>query len=424
MLLDLGPMRRYREFRLLVIGQLISDIGRQFTVIALPFQLYVLTREPIAIGILAIVQLVPILVLSLFGGVIADLVDRRRLLLTTQVGLLVMSALLALVATMPNPPLVAIYGIAFVAAALGAVDTPARRTAAYALVARPDLAWAVSMTQAGSRFSQVVGPAVGGVAIAALGLPAAYLFDSLTFAVTIGALLIMAPIPGGGLNRFGLGAIVESLAYARRTPAILGTFVIDLDAMIFGMPTALFPILSLETFHAGAEGVGLMTSAVALGSLGGTLMSGWVAGVRRQGIAVLVAVIVWGAAIAAFGLSTFSFALGLGFLVIAGAADIFSTIFRATILQVAVPDALRGRLSALHIMVVTGGPRLGDLEATAVASVVSAQFSVVSGGLLCLVGVAAVALAFPTLLHYDADVALAEAQRRDAEVAAASAGPT
>jgi hypothetical protein len=133
---------------------------------------------------------------------------------------------------------------------------------------------------------------------------------------------------------------------------------------------------------------------------------------------------VWGAAIAAVGLSTFSFALGLGFLVIAGAADIFSTIFRATILQVAVPDALRGRLSALHIMVVTGGPRLGDLEATAVASVVSAQFSVVSGGLLCLVGVAAVALAFPTLLHYDADVALAEAQRRDAEVAAASAGPT
>jgi hypothetical protein len=288
-------------------------------------------------------------------------------------------------------------------------------------VPRSELAWAVSMIQAGNRLSQVVGPALGGIAIATLGLPAAYAFDSITFLVTIGVVLAMAPIPGGGLNRFGIGAIVEGLRYARRTPAILGTFVIDLDAMIFGMPTALFPILALETFHVGAEGVGLMTSAVAVGSLGGTLLSGWVAAVRRQGLAVLIAVVVWGAAIAAFGLSEFSFGLALVFLVVAGAADIFSTIFRATILQVGVPDALRGRLSALHIMVVTGGPRLGDLESTAVASLASAQFSVVSGGLLCVLGVAAVALAFPRLLHYDADVALAEAQRRDAESARTAA---
>jgi MFS family permease len=421
MLLDLAPMRRHREFRLLVVGQLISDVGRQFTQIALPFQLYVLTREPISIGILAIVQLGPILVLSLVGGVIADLVDRRRLLIATQTGLLITSGLLALVASMPDPPLLLIYAIAFIAAALGAVDTPARRTAAYSLVPRAELAWAVSMTQAGNRLAQVIGPAVGGVAIASLGLPAAYAFDSLSFLVTIGVLLAMAPIPGGALNRFGVGAIVEGLRFARQTPSILGTFVIDLDAMIFGLPTALFPILSLETFHAGAEGVGLMTSAVAAGSLGGTLLSGWVTGVRRQGLAVLVAVVVWGGAIAAFGLSEFSFPLALGFLVIAGAADIFSTIFRATILQVGVPDALRGRLSALHIMVVTGGPRLGDLESTAVASLVSAQFSVISGGLLCVLGVAAVALAFPKLRTYDANVALADAQRRDAEHAQAAA---
>src|SRR4051794_18204011 len=229
MLLDLAPMRRHREFRLLTVGQLISDIGRQFTAIALPYQLYVLTREPISIGILAVVQLGPILVLSLVGGAIADLVDRRRLLITTQTGLLVTSGALALVATMPSPPLILIYGIAFIAAALGAIDTPARRTAAYSLVPRPEIGWAVSMTQAGTRLAHVVGPAVGGIAIATLGLSAAYAFDSATFAVTIVVLLRMAPIPGGGLNRFGVAAILQGLRYARRTQAILGTFVIDLN---------------------------------------------------------------------------------------------------------------------------------------------------------------------------------------------------
>jgi MFS family permease len=270
------------------------------------------------------------------------------------------------------------------------------------LVPRAEMGEAISLSQAGFQLSSVAGPAIGGVLIATLGLPAAYAADALTFGAAILALLAIAPMPPIGLvARPGLEAIREGLRYVRGVPAILGTFVIDLNAMIFGLPVALFPILALEVFHVGAAGVGLMTSAVAVGALIGALLTGWVARVRLQGRAVLVAVAVWGIAIACFGLVTASFPLALLFLAIAGAADVISAVFRGTILQTGVPERLRGRLSAIHIMVVTGGPRIGDLEATAVAALVNTQFSVVSGGLLCLVGVGVVALRIPQLTHYD-----------------------
>src|SRR5262249_31255181 len=210
-----------------------------------------------------------------------------------------------------------------------------------------------------------------------------------------------------------LAAVREGLSDARSNRVILATFVIDLNAMIFGLPVAPCPILSLDVFHTGAAGVGLMTAAPAFGALVGALLTGWVHRVRRQGVAVIVAVLIWGLAITAFGLSGFSFAVALVFLAIAGAADMFSAIFRGTILQTGVPDALRGRLSALHLMVVTGGPRIGDLESTAVAAAIGAQLSVITGGLLCVFGLLGVVWFFPELARYDAQAAADEAALAD-----------
>jgi MFS family permease len=294
--------------------------------------------------------------------------------------------------------LIAIFGVAFLAASLGAFDQPARSSAVPRLVPPERLPAAIALSQLNFQTAAVVGPAIGGVVIATAGLPAAYAVDVLSFGASILALARIAPLPPlGQVARPGLAAVREGLRFAASRRVILATFAIDLDAMIFGMPTSVFPILALNTFHAGPAGVGLLTAAPAAGAFLGALLSGWVSAVRRTGRAVIVAVAAWGAAITAFGVVTFSLPLALAFLAVAGAADVLSAVFRGTIVQLETPDQLRGRVTALHLLVVTSGPRLGDLEAAGVASIFGAQASVVSGGLLCLAGVAVVARAFPEL---------------------------
>jgi predicted MFS family arabinose efflux permease len=202
------------------------------------------------------------------------------------------------------------------------------------------------------------------------------------------------------VTRPGLTAIREGIRFVRSRPVIMSTFAIDFEAMVFGMPTALFPVLALDVFGTGPVGFGLLTAAPGAGAFLGALLSGWITGVRRAGRAVVSAVFIWGAAIVAFGLATFSFPLALAFLAVAGAADVLSAVFRSTIVQLETPDELRGRVTSLHILVVTSGPRLGDLEAAAVASVIGAQASVVSGGVLCLLGVAGIVRLFPQLMAH------------------------
>jgi len=402
LLLDVEPLRQDRDFRLIWTGQVISSIGRQVTVVTLPYQLFLVTGSPLSIGALALVQLVPLLAFSLYGGAVADAVDRRKLLLVTQSALALSSAALVVLAITPHVPVVLIYVVAFIAATVSSVDQPARTSAIPRLVPRRRLTMAIALNQAGFQTAGVVGPAVGGLLIATVGPGGAYLVDVVTYGASLAALLVIAPIPPlQGVVRPGFAAMAEGLRFARSRPAILGTFIVDLDAMIFGMPQALFPVLALTVFHAGAEGYGLLAAAPAAGALIGALMTGWVSRVRMQGRAVYVAVAVWGLAITAFGLATFSLPLALVLLAVAGGADVVSAVFRATILQLATPDELRGRLSALHGMVVTAGPRVGDMEATAVATAVSAQFSVVTGGLACLVGLALIAWRLPELGRYD-----------------------
>jgi MFS family permease len=282
------------------------------------------------------------------------------------------------------------------------MDQPARSSAVPRLVPRERLPAALALGQLNFQAAGVVGPAIGGLVIASLGIAAGYAFDAITFGAAIGALLLIAPIPPAhGAVRPSLGAIAEGLRFARRRRAILGTFAVDLNAMVFGMPTALFPVLALDVFRVGPAGLGLLAAAPAAGALVGAVLTGWVGRVRRTGRAVLWASAGWGLAITAFGLCTFSFPLALVFLAAAGAADVVTAVLRSAIVQLLTPDELRGRVTSIHILVVTGGPRLGDVEASAVASLAGAQLSVVSGGLLCLVGLVAIVRSFPELAAFD-----------------------
>jgi MFS family permease len=387
---------------MLWLGQLVNGLGRQVTVVALPFELWQLTHSSLSIGLLAIVQLVPILIFSLGGGAVADAVDRRRLLIATQILLAVTSLCLALLASQPSPPIWALYVVAFMAAGIGAVDMPARASALPRLVPRERLPAAIAVNWLSGQTVAVVGPVVAGVIIAISGVATAFAFDVVTFLASLVALLLIAPIPPSpGAARPGLRSIAEGLRFARDHRIIGATFAIDLDAMIFGMPSALFPQLALTVFNSGAAGYGLLAAAPALGAFFGAVFSGWVERIRRPGRGVIVAVAGWGAAIVAFGLLTISFPLALLCLAIAGAADVISAVLRASILQLATPDHLRGRLSSIHALVVTSGPRFGDAEAAAVAAVAGPQFSVVSGGVMCLVGLLVVVRMFPQLLNYE-----------------------
>ena len=402
LLVDLEPVRRDRDFRMLWLGQLVNGLGRQVTVVALPFELWQLTHSSLSIGALALVQLAPILVFSLGGGAVADAVDRRRLLIVTQLLLAATSLTLAVLAMQPSPPVWALYGVAFVAAGVGAVDGPARSSALPRLVPRERLPAAIAVNWLSGQTVAVAGPVFAGVLIATSGVAAAFIFDVLTFLASLVALLVIAPIPPHPeARRPSLRSIAEGLAFARDRRILLATLAVDFDAMVFGMPSSLFPQLALTVFNTGAAGYGLLNAAPAVGALIGAAFSGWVGSVRRPGRGVVAAVAGWGAAIVAFGLLTAYFPLALICLAVAGGADVVSAVLRGSIVQLATPDRLRGRLSSIYMLVVTSGPRFGDAEAAAVAAVAGPQFSVVSGGVLCLLGLIVVVRLFPQLTAYE-----------------------
>jgi MFS family permease len=412
--LDLSPLRLDRDFRWLYFGSVISGVGNQVTRIVLPYQVYVLTNSTLAIAALTAAQLVPLVALSLAAGSIADAVDRRRLLLVTHVLLALTSLALAFIAVQPEPPLLAILAVAAVSASLGAITQPARASATPRLVPPERLPAAIALNQLSFQASSIVGPAIGGLVVATAGPTTAYLLDALTFLGVIAGLLAISPLPPiGDIARPGISAIFEGLRFAARRRVIMSTFVIDLNAMIFGMPAALFPVLALDVFRTGPAGLGLLAAAPAVGAFVAALLSGWVSAVRRTGRAIVISVLVWGVAIVGFGLSTFSFGLALAFLALAGGADVISAVLRSSLVQLETPDALRGRVTSIHILAVSSGPQLGDIEAASVATVIGAQASVVSGGLLCLVGVAGVVRLFPELLAHRSRVEDAATRRFD-----------
>ncbi|HEX6492312.1 MAG TPA: MFS transporter [Candidatus Dormibacteraeota bacterium] len=399
---DISPLRTSRDFRLLWAGQLVSTMGRQITAVAVPYQVYRLTGSTLDVGLLGLAQAVPLVLCSLIGGAVADRVDRRRLLLVTTLLLALCSGLYAAGALHGHPPLWALYAIAAVAAGLSAFDQPARSATVPNLVPRERIAAAVALMFGLFQVSLVAGPAVGGLIIGRFGLGAAYLVDVVSFGAALAGTALIAPQPPRHeRTEPPLRSIRTGLAFARRQPAILAGFAIDLDAMIFGMPRALFPALAAGVYHTGPSGLGLLYAAPGVGAVVAILGTGWLGRARRLGRVVIGSVAVWGLAIAGFGLVS-ALPVGVALLALAGGADSVSAVCRSTMLQTLTPDHLRGRMSATYAMVVMGGPYAGDVEAGAVAAAWGARVSVVSGGLLCVAGAGLVAAAFPALYRFDA----------------------
>jgi Transmembrane secretion effector len=401
---DVGPLRSSRQLRLLVGGGVVSSVGTQITLVALPYQVYLLTRSSLAVGLIGLVELVPLVASSLASGALADRFDRRRLLLAAQCGLLATSLALALGSLLGPPPVGLLYGLAALAAAGSGLDRPTRSAILPNVVEREQLPAAIAANYGLFQLTMVVGPAVGGVILAAAGVAAAYLVDVASFVAMIAAAAALAPqrplgVAEGG-ERF-LAAIAGGLSFAWRNGALMGSFVVDIQAMTFGMPRALFPALSLGVYHAGAAGVGFLFAAVSAGAAIAAFSTGWVGRVRRLGRVVVFAVAVWGAAITLAGL-TGSLYVAMACLAAAGAADSVSAVCRSTIMQVSTPDHMRGRMGSIFTFVVAGGPRLGDVESGSVASAFTPQISVVSGGLLCLAGLVPLVLLFPDFWHYGA----------------------
>lgn len=398
-LIDIGPLRESRQFRLLYLGQIVSSIGSGVTVVAAPFQVYQLTSSSVMVGLLGLAQVLPLIAGSLVGGALADAHDRRRVLLLAQVLVGATSMGLALNAMLSNPHVWVIFLLTMLQAAFYGLDRPTRSAATPVLVGPSNLPAALALNQLLLQLSIVIGPALAGLLIAKVSVAAAFWVDTISFGFAIVALLLMKAIPPeGGGTRASAASIMEGLRFLKGRQALQGTFVIDINAMVFGMPRALFPALGLTVFG-GTEAVGLLYAAPGAGAMIGALTSGWVSRVDRQGRATILAVIAWGASIAAFGLTS-ALPLALVLLALAGASDVISAVFRNTILQLSVPDHLRGRLNSIHIAVVTGGPRVGDAESGIVAGLTNPGFAVVSGGLACIAGALAIGKLMPRLTDW------------------------
>jgi MFS family permease len=422
---DITPIRESREFRLLAIGQIGSSLGTQAALVALPFQIYVISHSAALVGLLGAFELGPMIVVSLVGGAIADRRDRRPVLALAQVGVIVVAAgLFALSLADHKPPVIAILLLGGLLAGCSALDGVARGSIIPGILGpdnlRPGLAFNYGMQQA----SGIVGPGVGGILIGVLG--GASLLGGVSWIYGFAA---VGPQPPLGVEKHPpvVESIVEGLRFVVSNKALAGSFVIDINAMMFGMPRALFAVLSLTVYHAGASGTGLLYSAIAVGGTLSVLGSGWVQHVNRLGRVTIGMVLLWGVAIGCTGLVR-SIVPAAILLAVAGWADGLSAVCRSTISQTLTPDRLRGRMSSVFSLVVTSGPRLGDMESGLVAGLVGALNSVLIGGIGCLVGVGVTVLAFPQLAAYEADTAMrlmrSESAAHLAELAATGTTPT
>jgi predicted MFS family arabinose efflux permease len=417
---DLSVLRESRGLRLVVAGEALSGLGTQAALVAIPYQVYVLTRSAFLVGLLGVVELGPLVATSLLGGVVADRLDRRKVLLAAQALVCAVAAALALTASVREPPVVLVFVLAAVLAGVAAVDNVTRAAVVPQLVGPERLRPALGLTFGLGQVSSVVGPGLGGLLIAAFGVASAYWIDTAAFAATLLITRALSPLPparGAGPPESVARSLAEGLRFVRGNRALMGSFAIDLAAMTFGMPRALFAVLSLTVYDAGAAGTGALYTAVSAGALVAALTTGWLEHARRLGRIVIGAVLVWGACIAAAGVVHHLWAAA-ALLAAAGAADSVSAVCRTTINQTVTPEPLRGRMSSVFMLVVTSGPRLGDLESGLAASVTSAGAAVFTGGLACIAAAGLVVLAFPALAAYDGGAPAAAAGEGAEPVAA------
>ena len=368
---------------------------------AAPIQVFALTGSTLMVGLLGLAQFPALFVGSFVGGALADSRDRRKVFLWAQVFLALTTAGLAINAMLDVPSLLSIFVLTAINAFLAGIDNPARTASVPRVVSSDVLPAALALNVLLFQTAAAVGPAVAGIVILQWGVAAAFWLDTVTFAAAVIVVLYMAPLPPPpGARRAGLKSVFEGLRFLRSKQELKGVLLIDINAMVLGMPRALFPELGLEVFGGTPATVGYLFAAPGVGAMLAALTSGWVSRIRRLGKATTIAVVVWGIGIAGFGLSPWLW-LALVLLAVAGAGDAISAVFRSTILQLTTPDRLRGRLSAVQIAVVAGGPRLGDAEAGAVSAGFGPRVAAWSGGVASAVGALVIARMLPRFMQWE-----------------------
>jgi MFS family permease len=401
---DIRPLRESAHFRRLWVGITVGQLGQQMTNVAVAYQVWSLSRSSFAVGLLGAAAVVPMIVFGLYGGTLVDTFDRRRVAIVTSTALWLLSLVLVLQAALDLRQLWLLYVVVAGQAAAFAVNNPARQSIVPRLLRPEILPSANALSTLSFSLGFTVGPLAGGFLLAVGGgdftLP--YAVDALTYLAALYALWRLPPVPPlGPPRRAGFRSMLEGFRFVRARTDVLMTFLVDLCAMVLAQPRALFPELADTVYGGGSRTLGLLQAAPAMGALVAAMSSGWLHRVRRQGLAIIVCVVGYGASVAMFGLVG-SLWVGVLFLALSGAFDMVSAAFRSTILQVAAPDEMRGRLQGVFVVVVAGGPRLGDLAAGSLGAVVGPTLAVVVGGCACMVATALLAVRFRGFARYDA----------------------
>jgi MFS family permease len=413
MFLDITPLKVSRDYRFLYFGQLISSFGTMMSFVIVPVQVFQLTNSTFLVGLLGAVEFVLILFMAFVGGAYADFIDKRRMLRLTEIGQVFVTVLLLFNALLPQPRVWLLFVCAALHAGLAALQRPSYEALMQKIIP-PDLLVSVgALNSVRWNLTSILGPAMGGIIFAKYGASIAYSIDLMTFAASLVAVFAISavPSPKQEQDRPTLQSVFEGVGYAWRRKEILGTYLVDMNAMFFGMPTALFPAIAANF---GAETVGLFYAAPAVGALAATLTSGWTKKINRHGLLVALAAALWGISIIIFGFSTNVYA-ALFFLALAGGFDMISATFRFVMWNQTIPTHLRGRLAGLEMISYTSGPKLGDTEAGIVASLFSVKASVVSGGILCVVGTGILSLLLPQFITYDGREGLKQKEIEEAE---------
>jgi MFS family permease len=401
--IDTRPLKVV-AFRRLWLSTVVTAVGSQLTAVAVPKQVYDLTGSSGWVGVAAGVALVPLLVFGLYGGAIADVVDRRKLLVVTNTGIAVTSVLLWAQAALHVDSVWLVIALLGLQQVFFAVNAPARTASIARLVPADQIPAATALGSTVMMFGGVFGPMLAGALMPVVGLSTLYLVDSVALTLTIWAVWKLPPLPplSGTSRRAGLRDVVDGFRYLAVQKILLASFLLDIIAMVFGMPRALFPEMAEQTFGDPAGGglaLGLLFAAIPLGAMLCGLTSGWTSRVTRHGMGVVLAVVAWGVAMIGFGLSN-ALWLAVVFLAIGGAADMISMVFRSAILQSAATDEMRGRMQGVFIVVVAGGPRLADLLHGTTGAVIGPGSATALGGVLVVVATALAVLAIPAIRRY------------------------
>jgi MFS family permease len=397
--IDLTPLKKYRDFRNLWTAGLISYLGSMITYVALPFQLKEITHSYVAVGLLGVIEIVPLIIFGLYGGVLADSVDRKKMVWATEAGALLLVLFLLSNSWFWDPKVIIIYIVAGLFAVVDGLQRPSMDAMLPRLVGHEDLPAASALMSLRWQVGVIVGPTIGGIIFSTLSISAGYAIDIATYVISLIFLARVRSIPPSlEAEKPSLAALFDGVKYAFSRQDLMGTYLIDLAAMFFAMPNALFPFWADEI--AAPWALGLFYAAGTVGSVIVTLTSGWTRTYRFHGRAVILAAIGWGLAVAASGL-THSLVLILIFLTIAGASDMVSALFRGNIWNQTIPDELRGRLAGIELLSYSVGPLAGQLRAASMAAATTLSISVTSGGLMCVLVVAISAIFLPKFRKYD-----------------------